>query len=103
MASLSTGKPKIVTPPPEILTLGSDGLVTSGVVENADLVEWYTNAERILKDTTIYQVRRDNKLLIKHHSHAFEGIYQIVYRNQAGALSRTVKVVVSYGMANIIF
>ncbi|XP_065066047.1 uncharacterized protein LOC135691963 [Rhopilema esculentum] len=91
------GKPKIVNPPPEIFTLGSDGLVTSGDVENADLVEWYTNAERILEDTTIYQVRRDNRLLIKHHSRAFEGIYQIVYRNQAGALTRTVKVVVSYG------
>ena len=83
--------------PPETTVLGSDRILVHGLVTGADSVEWYTNAERINTNYRFYQILSTNDLKIIPLSPALSGIYQIVYRNKAGIVMRTVKVDIPNG------
>ena len=55
-------------------------------VVGATSFSWYTNGEQILSSSELYRIRSNNSLVIKYPGKAYSGIYQQVFRNEAGLL-----------------
>ena len=84
--------------PPRIVNLGYFGIVPGGAASNTDMIDWYRNAERIPPDSNSFQITANGSLLIRRWSSSFSGIYQIIFRNKAGTVSRTIRVDIPTGV-----